>query len=266
MTGSVPPGRPRLQALAGGGEGAGSPAGGLRVVTADDLRTLLPGLDAPAGAPPEAPARGPRGGASGRSRPALTARERAERSADRRAARAEQRADADAAALAADPAEAARQLCLRELAHGPRTRAELAALLLRAGVPDDVSTEVLGRYAEVGVVDDALFSQMWVSSRARKGLARGALKAELRRKGVDEEVAAEAVDAIDDSEERAAAHGLIARKLAATRGLDPDVRTRRLVGVLARKGYGPGLSFAVVREALAAEGVDPLHLPETPEH
>ena len=48
----------------------------------------------------------------------------------------------------------------------------------------------------------------------------------------------------------------MARKLPSTRGQAPDARLRRLAGMLARKGYSSGLAFAVVREALAAEGDD----------
>ena len=47
-------------------------------------------------------------------------------------------------------------------------------------------------------------------------------------------------------------------KLPASRGLDLAVRTRRLIGMLARKGYPPGLATRVVREQLALEAdVDP---------
>ena len=52
----------------------------------------------------------------------------------------------------------------------------------------------------------------------------------------------------------AAARRLIDRKLESTRGLPPEQRTRRLAGLLARKGYPAGLAFRVIREALEAEG------------
>jgi regulatory protein len=38
--------------------------------------------------------------------------------------------------------------------------------------------------------------------------------------------------------------------------LEPAVVTRRLVGMLARKGYPPGVAFAVVRDELAAADAD----------
>jgi regulatory protein len=157
----------------------------------------------------------------------------------------------------ADPEQVARQICLAQLEHAPRTRAELAAVLARTGVPDEVAEQVLGRFGEVGLIDDAVFARLWVSSRHRgRGLAGRALSQELRRKGVDEELVREAVGELDPDTERATARALVDRRLPATRGLAADARLRRLAGMLARKGYGPGLAFAVVREALAAEGQD----------
>jgi regulatory protein len=155
----------------------------------------------------------------------------------------------------ADPESVARQICLHLLEHAPRTRAELATKLAQRGVPDDAAQAVLGRFTEVGLIDDAQFSEMWVTSRHRgKGLAGRALQQELRRKGVDDETAAEAVAAIDSDQERATARALVDRKLASTRGLAVDARVRRLAGMLARKGYSGGVAFGVVREALADEG------------
>ena len=155
----------------------------------------------------------------------------------------------------ADPVDTARQICLNQLEYAPRTRAELAATLRKKGVEDDVAEQVLSRFAEVGMIDDALFAQMWVTSRHRgKGLAGRALSQELRRKGVADETAAEAVAAIDREQELATARQLVDRKLRSTAGLSTDARVRRLAGMLARKGYPAGTAFRVVREALAAEG------------
>ena len=157
----------------------------------------------------------------------------------------------------ADPEQVARQICLHQLEHAPRTRAELAAKLAQRGVPDEVADQVLGRFTEVGLIDDALFAQMWVTSRHRgRGLAGRALTQELRRKGVDDDVVREAVDGLDPEQEEATARALVERRLRSTRGLAPEARVRRLAGMLARKGYPAGLAFAVVKEALAAEGDD----------
>lgn len=155
----------------------------------------------------------------------------------------------------ADPVDVARQICLNQLEHSPRTRAELAATLRKKGIEADVAEQVLSRFTEVGMIDDALFAQMWVTSRHRgKGLAGRALSQELRRKGVADETAAEAVASIDCDQELATARALVDRRLGSTAGMTTDARVRRLAGMLARKGYPAGAAFRVVREALAAEG------------
>ncbi len=155
----------------------------------------------------------------------------------------------------ADPVDTARRICLHQLEFAPRTRAELAAVLRRKGVEDDVADQVLGRFAEVGMIDDALFAQMWVTSRHRgRGLAGRALTQELRRKGVDDTTVAEAVATLDPALEEQTARSLVDRRLRTTAGLPVDARVRRLAGMLARKGYPAGLAFRVVKEALAAEG------------
>ncbi|GIG64840.1 regulatory protein RecX [Phytomonospora endophytica] len=149
--------------------------------------------------------------------------------------------------------EHAREVCLRLLSHRPRTHAELAEALTKREFGEDVITEVLDRYAEVGMIDDAAFATAWVTSRHRgKGLARRALGEELRRKGVDKELATLALEQLDDETERASARELVARKLRGmSAAVAPDAKMRRLVGMLARKGYPPGVAMSVVRDMLA---------------
>ena len=153
----------------------------------------------------------------------------------------------------------ARGICLRALTGAPKTRQQLADLLTARGVPDDAAETVLDRFTEVGLIDDAAYARAWVSSRqAGRGLARRALSAELRAKGVDAELAAVAVEAVGDDDEREAARRLVARKVGAMRRLDRVTATRRLMGMLARKGYSGGLAAAVIREALDGAAADDL--------
>ena len=155
-----------------------------------------------------------------------------------------------------DPVGRARQICLNQLEYSPRTRSELASTLRKKGVEDDVAEQVLSRFTEVGMIDDALFAQMWVGSRRRsKGLASRAIGQELRRKGVDDELIAGALATLEPESEVATARALVERKLHTTRALAPEVRVRRLAGMLARKGYPAGTAFRVVRDALAAESL-----------
>jgi regulatory protein len=139
----------------------------------------------------------------------------------------------------------------------PRTRSQLATALRQRGVPEEAAEAVLGRFAEVKLIDDATFANAWVESRHHgRGLSGRALAAELRDRGVDSGDIQAAVARLDPDQEVATARALVVSRLAATRGQPAPTRVRRLVGVLARKGYSPALAYRLVREALEQEGVD----------
>ena len=153
--------------------------------------------------------------------------------------------------------EAARVICLRVLTGGPRTRAQLATALRKRRIPDEVADSVLGRFAEVGLIDDAAFARAWVESRHHgRGLARKALAAELRQRGVADGEVRSAVGQLGPQDELAAAQRLVARRVTASRGKPMPVRARQLMSMLARKGYPAGLAAQVVREALEQDQAD----------
>ena len=85
------------------------------------------------------------------------------------------------------------------------------------------------------------------------GLAREVQNA-MRAKGVDGEEAEQALAEVDDDDERAAARHLVERRLPALRRVDRQTATRRLIGMLARKGYNGGLAAGVVREVMDETG------------
>jgi len=163
----------------------------------------------------------------------------------------------DVAEQRSDPESVARLICLRQLTAAPRTRAQLAATLRRRGVPQDAADAVLGRFAEVGLIDDAMFADAWVESRHHgRGLGRRALAAELNQRGVERGDIQAAVAKLSPATEEATARALVERRLNSTAGVPVQVRIRRLVGMLARKGYSPGLAYRVVREVVDQAGQD----------
>jgi len=151
----------------------------------------------------------------------------------------------------ADAESVARTILLDALTGQARSRHELRARLAKKDVPAELAEQLLDRFGEVGLVDDEAFARSWVESRQRsRGLARRALAQELRRKGVDDETARTALDDLDPAQEEQAARALVRKKLRSLRGVDHATATRRLAGMLARKGYPAGLAFAVVRDEL----------------
>lgn len=146
---------------------------------------------------------------------------------------------------------AGRTIAMDRLAARDRSRHEILDALARRRFPEEVSVVVVDQLESEGLVDDERFARVWVESRGRaKGLARSVLRLELRRKGVAPDIIDNALAEVDPEAERQAAHALVQRKLRSVQGLDASVQVRRLVAMLARKGYAPQVAFDVVRAEL----------------
>jgi len=151
----------------------------------------------------------------------------------------------------------AKDLCLRLLTDRARSRAELAERLAKKGYSPEIAERVLDRLTEVGLVNDADFAQQWVHSRhTYSGKGKRALALELRRKGIGQEDATEALAQIDSEDERARATELVAKKLRTVSADDRDRAVRRLVSMLARRGFPQGMAFEVVKEQLDRAGAE----------
>lgn len=126
--------------------------------------------------------------------------------------------------------------------------------MCRRGVPDDVAESVVGRFVDIGLVDDAAFAQAWVESRhSGRGLGRRALATELRRKGVPDQHIEVALAELDGDSERSTAVRLATKKLRTLPAeLPVDACVRRVAGLLARRGYSSALAFAATKEAIEA--------------
>ncbi|WP_062974630.1 recombination regulator RecX [Nocardia flavorosea] len=163
--------------------------------------------------------------------------------------------------------EQAKEACLRLLAVRARSRAELAQRLSAKGFAAEVIERSLDRLAEVGLVDDAEFARQWVRQRhSFSGKGRQALAQELRRKGVAPEEATAALDDITVDDEHERATELVRRKLRTLPAdLDREKAIRRLVGMLARRGYGHSVAYTVVKaEWEASRGDTDLGEPDAP--
>lgn len=162
----------------------------------------------------------------------------------------------------ADSEAVARKILLDALTGQARSRRELADKLAKKLVPEAIATQLLDRFTEVGLIDDAAFARAWVTGRQRsKHLARRALAGELRRKGIADDVAREALEEVDVSDEEAAARLLVRKKLRSLARVDGVTATRRLVAMLGRKGYPSGMCFAVVRDELTRAGREAVEAP-----
>lgn len=142
-----------------------------------------------------------------------------------------------------------RDVVMRQLAMMDRSRAQLAEALARREVPDDVAEEVLQRFEEVGLIDDAHFADVLTRTRFNgKGASRRAITMELRRKGVAQDVAQAAVEQIDPDAELDVAIRLAEKKLRAGGG-NPATLDQRAYSLLARRGFSPAQCSKALAEA-----------------
>ncbi len=150
-----------------------------------------------------------------------------------------------------EAADAAKQVLLRRLSHAPRTRKELAKDLKDKDISDEVANVALDRFEEVGLINDQALASNYVSSQhERKGLGKNALRQQLRAKGVSDDVALEAISQISDDQEFQAAFALACKKIRSLQRDDAKTQLRKIVGVLARKGYSSNLAFSVAKEVI----------------
>lgn len=150
-----------------------------------------------------------------------------------------------------DQNQIAKQVLLRRLSNAPRTRKELAQDLKKKKIEEDIAQIALDRFEELGLINDQTFSENYVSTtHERRKLGKKALKQQLRSKGVSEEIAIQAISQISEDDEFKAALALALKKIRSIQKDDPQSQIRKIVGLLARKGYSSTLSFQVAKEVV----------------
>lgn len=158
----------------------------------------------------------------------------------------------------------AKDIVLRQLTMSARSRAQLEEKLRDKEISDQTITEILDKYEDLGLVDDRQFAEMFVRSRSSsRSLARPALRRELAQKGITGDLAEDALAQRTDDDERADAEALVRKKVKA--GLDFADRSvrekemRRLVSMLARRGYSSSMAFDVVSPVIqeSSEEIEP---------
>lgn len=111
--------------------------------------------------------------------------------------------------------------------------------------------QVLNRFEEVGLIDDAKFALAWVEYRHQaRGLSRSTIARELRAKGVADHIIEDALAAVDDEAEFARALEIGTKRASRLFGVDRQVAYRRIGSALARKGYSPSIVMRVLGQVL----------------
>lgn len=172
-----------------------------------------------------------------------------------------QKVRAARAAEETDPYTRAKTIVYNQLAYSAKTRGQLRKKLQAEGFDAELIEPLLDKFEAAKLIDDAEYAQSFVSQKSRtKKLSRAALRRELAERGVRGEEAENALAQRTDEQEREDAAELVRKKLRPGMDLsdraEKDRVTRRLLGMLARRGYSSSVSMSVIREELAAYGAE----------
>lgn len=172
-----------------------------------------------------------------------------------------QKVRAARAAEETDPYTRAKTIVYNQLAYSAKTRGQLRKKLQAEGFDAELIEPLLDKFEAAKLIDDAEYAQSFVAQKSRtKKLSRAALRRELAERGVRGEEAENALAQRTDEQEREDAAELVRKKLRPGMDLsdraEKDKVTRRLLGMLARRGYSSSVSMSVIREELAAYGAE----------
>ena len=172
-----------------------------------------------------------------------------------------QKVRAARAAEETDPYTRAKTIVYNQLAYSAKTRGQLRKKLRAEGFDTELIEPLLDKFEAAKLIDDAEYAQTFVAQKSRtKKLSRAALRRELAERGVRGEEAENALAQRTDEQEREDAAKLVRKKLRPGMDLsdraEKDKVTRRLLGMLARRGYSSSVSMSVIREELAAYGAE----------
>lgn len=148
----------------------------------------------------------------------------------------------------------AKNVLLFQLSRSMKTRYQLANILKKREIPDEIAEAVLDRFTEAQLIDDAAFARAFVNSRlAISGKSKSVIARELKQKGVSAEDTAAALDIIDPELENQTAYSVAKKRYQQLSSLAPEVRKRRLMGFLMRRGFSSGLTSRILRDLEQSE-------------
>ncbi|WP_253719902.1 regulatory protein RecX [Brevibacterium renqingii] len=157
----------------------------------------------------------------------------------------------DAPDFDADYAKA-KKTAMNMLAMRDHSSDELRKKLIKRELMPEAIDTLIDKLEKSRLLNDEEFAHRFVrAQRESRKLSRSVLKRELAKKGISPELASEAVAEVDGEEELA--REVAAKKAASTRRLDYEVRERRILGMLARRGFPSAICIKVTREVLAED-------------
>ena len=143
----------------------------------------------------------------------------------------------------------AKNVLLHQLSRSMKTRFQLAEILKKREIPEEIAVAVLDRFTEAQLIDDAVFASAYVRSRLDNGRSASAIRSELRRKGVADSLISANLASVDSEVEQRIANELASNRYRRMLNLDAEVRKRRLLGFLQRRGFSQAVAYRAISNA-----------------
>ena len=161
------------------------------------------------------------------------------------------------AARAAADREHAEGVLRQRLRGRSLSASEARAVLAGTEVAENEIEEIIERFTELSYIDEGrLADQIVHSHHERKGLGRSGVQAEMRRRGLDQDLILEKLDEMPDDETERAIE-IACKRVGQLGRLDDQTIDRRLNAFLMRKGYSSSIVRVAVKAALASRGGSP---------
>ncbi len=137
-----------------------------------------------------------------------------------------------------------------------RTSGEIEQKLLEKEIDPEAAADTVHRLQEENLIDDASYAQEWAQQRVT-GRKKGKVlvKQELKRKGIDQELIDDALDALGEDDELRSAEELAIKKWRTTKG-DLWDRKRKTAAFIMRRGFSSDIARRALDLALSREGED----------
>jgi regulatory protein len=143
----------------------------------------------------------------------------------------------------------AKNVLLHQLSRSMKTRFQLSEILQKREIPQEIAEAVLDRFTEAQLIDDAVFTAAYVRTRLENGRSVSAIRSELRRKGVSQELIRLNLSEVDSEQEQQIANKLAANRYQRMIKLDEEIRKRRLLGFLQRRGFSQAIAYRAITNA-----------------
>lgn len=150
------------------------------------------------------------------------------------------------AAVEKDNAAYALDCAASVLAHGQRSRTELARKLRERGIDEAAAGAALDKLASYGYVNDAAYAAEFVQNMMETGrMGRKAVEYKLKEKGLSSEAVAVAMEAYTEEDERKIAKRQLAKMAG---GGDPREQRRKISAALIRRGFSYDVISSIFSE------------------